>query len=164
MNPGSLAPEALLFTNRLYCLSGEVWLCELCVCVCVCVCVSVCSSKRTGGGKGQEPLLRRHPHPIPRPPRSVLYAGVGQEQMEGNALLSPSPIYSCGGRLGGDCLDQRDDLGEVTQPWPPTELGCFLGDSPRAAGLPPRDRCSLHPLSPPLTPPLPLLSPPLQIP
>ena len=114
MDQGRLAPEALLFSSRFYCLSAEGWLCEPCVYVCVCVCVCVCSSKRTGGGKGQEPLLRRHPHPIPRPPRSVSIQVLGRSRWKGMPFSPPLPkhIYSCGGRLGGDCLDHRNDLGQ----------------------------------------------------
>ena len=114
MDQGRLAPEALLFSSRFYCLSAEGWLCEPCVYVCVCVCVCVCSSERTGGGKGQEPLLRRHPHPIPRPPRSVSIQVLGRSRWKGMPFSPPLPkhIYSCGGRLGGDCLDQRNDLGQ----------------------------------------------------
>ena len=43
VNPGSLAPEALLFTNRLLSQVKYGYVSFACV----------CSSKRTGGGKGQ---------------------------------------------------------------------------------------------------------------
>lgn len=64
MNPGSLAPEALL-TNRL--VSGEVRLCELCTCVCI--------QENRGVGRAGT-FIKETPHPILQTPMSVLCPGV----------------------------------------------------------------------------------------